>query len=65
MKFRELVSQFIEERDGHPAYPGDIFLTNGASTGISHVLMALMSTNKDAVMIPIPQVCIKTLPNQL
>jgi len=56
MKFREHVANFIEERDGgHPAFPGDIFLTNGASTGIQNVLMALMSGNKDAVMIPIPQ----------
>jgi alanine transaminase len=61
MKFRELVCEYIEERDGHPAFPGDIFLTNGASTGISNVLGALMSANKDALMIPIPQACIGSL----
>lgn len=54
-QFREHVASFIEERDGHPAYAGDIFLTNGASTGIQNVLMSLMSTNKDAVLVPIPQ----------
>lgn len=55
MKFREHVATFIEERDGSPAFSGDIFLTNGASTGIQSILMTLMSGNKDAVMIPIPQ----------
>lgn len=54
-KFREYVARFIEERDGHSAFAGDIFLTNGASTGIQNVLLSLMSTNMDAVMIPIPR----------
>eukprot|EP00565_Helicotheca_tamesis_P006972 CAMPEP_0185730170 /NCGR_PEP_ID=MMETSP1171-20130828/8711_1 /TAXON_ID=374046 /ORGANISM="Helicotheca tamensis, Strain CCMP826" /LENGTH=601 /DNA_ID=CAMNT_0028399167 /DNA_START=53 /DNA_END=1858 /DNA_ORIENTATION=- len=53
--FREHVADFIIERDGHPAFAGDIFLTNGASSGIQNVLMSLMSANTDAVMIPIPQ----------
>eukprot|EP00579_Thalassiosira_antarctica_P009590 CAMPEP_0201911334 /NCGR_PEP_ID=MMETSP0903-20130614/2312_1 /ASSEMBLY_ACC=CAM_ASM_000552 /TAXON_ID=420261 /ORGANISM="Thalassiosira antarctica, Strain CCMP982" /LENGTH=604 /DNA_ID=CAMNT_0048446035 /DNA_START=35 /DNA_END=1849 /DNA_ORIENTATION=- len=53
--FRDHVANFIEERDGHPAFAGDIFLTNGASTGIQNVLLSLMSGNNDAVMIPIPQ----------
>lgn len=55
IKFREHVAQFIEKRDGHPSYAGDIFLTNGASTGIQNVLMSLMATNMDALLIPIPQ----------
>lgn len=54
-KFREKVAHFISERDGHPAYPGDIFLTNGASTAIQYVLTALIASDRDGIMIPIPQ----------
>lgn len=53
--FREHVANFIEERDGHAAYPGNIFLTNGASSGIEMVLQSLISGDTDAIMIPIPQ----------
>ncbi|CAB9527599.1 Probable alanine aminotransferase, mitochondrial [Seminavis robusta] len=52
---RKHVAKFIEARDGYPSYPGDIFLTNGASAGIAMVLQGLMANNNDAVMIPIPQ----------
>ncbi|EJK48082.1 hypothetical protein THAOC_33157 [Thalassiosira oceanica] len=54
-EFREHVAKFIEARDGHESFAGDIFLTNGASTGIQNILVALMSSDRDAVMIPIPQ----------
>lgn len=30
--FRKDVARYIEERDGHPAFAGNIFLTNGASS---------------------------------
>jgi len=64
--FREHVARFITERDGvgvggygeqqHPAaYPGDIFLTNGASAGIQNCLTALIASDDDAIMVPIPQ----------
>lgn len=53
--FRQNVADFISERDGHPAYPGDIFLTNGASSAIQMVLTGLIASDKDAIMIPIPQ----------
>ncbi|KAH8057986.1 alanine aminotransferase [Aureococcus anophagefferens] len=39
-QFRGDVARFIERRDGHPARPEDIFLTNGASSAIQHVLTA-------------------------
>lgn len=52
---RRHVADFIEQRDGHPAYQGDIFLTNGASSAIDMILSALISCNHDAIMIPIPQ----------
>lgn len=52
---RQHVADYISSRDGHPAYKGSIFLTNGASAGIEMVLNALISTDHDAIMIPIPQ----------
>lgn len=52
---RKHVADYITKRDGYPAYPGNIFLTNGASAAISMVLQGLLANNNDAVMIPIPQ----------
>jgi aspartate/methionine/tyrosine aminotransferase len=53
---RQHVADFITARDGgYPAYPGNIFLTNGASSAIAMVLQGLLANNNDAVMIPIPQ----------
>ena len=52
---RKHVADYISKRDGYKSYSGNIFLTNGASTAISMVLQALLASNKDAVMIPIPQ----------
>ena len=54
-EFRKDVADYIAQRDGHPAFPGDIFLTNGASSGINAVLTGLIASDHDAVMIPIPQ----------
>eukprot|EP00462_Mataza_sp_D1_P006731 CAMPEP_0175125486 /NCGR_PEP_ID=MMETSP0087-20121206/3339_1 /TAXON_ID=136419 /ORGANISM="Unknown Unknown, Strain D1" /LENGTH=523 /DNA_ID=CAMNT_0016407321 /DNA_START=18 /DNA_END=1589 /DNA_ORIENTATION=- len=52
---RENVAKFIADRDGFPADPDSIFLTNGASDGISNVLSMLTRNEQDGVMIPIPQ----------
>jgi len=52
---RKTVAKFIEERDGHYSDPGDIFLTNGASTAIQMVLTSLINTNRDAILVPVPQ----------
>lgn len=52
---RKHVADYIQNRDGYRAYPGNIFLTNGASSGIGMVLQGLLANNNDAVMIPIPQ----------
>ena len=49
------MSEFIKNRDGVDSNPEDIFLTNGASTGISHILTACVRGKEDGVMIPIPQ----------
>ena len=53
--FRKDVAEYISDRDGHPAYPGNIFLTNGASSAIELVLQTLIASDHDAIMIPIPQ----------
>lgn len=52
---RKHVAEYLSNRDGYPSYPGNIFLTNGASAGIAMVLQGLLAGNNDAVMIPIPQ----------
>mmetsp|Transcript_12506 Transcript_12506/g.17757 ORF Transcript_12506/g.17757 Transcript_12506/m.17757 type:complete len:522 (+) Transcript_12506:186-1751(+) len=54
--FRQDISKFIENRDGGvPCNPEDIFITNGASSGIQMILNALVADSKCGVMIPIPQ----------
>ncbi|CAB9518182.1 Probable alanine aminotransferase, mitochondrial [Seminavis robusta] len=53
---REDVVKFISHRDGGvQADPEDIFLTNGASTGIVMILNALLADSTCGVLIPIPQ----------
>ena len=52
---RKHIAEYIQNRDGYPAYPGNIFLTNGASAGIGMVLQGLLANNNDAIMIPRPQ----------
>ena len=55
---RQHVVNYIQARDEHPAYTGNVFLTNGASAGIEMVLNALISSDYDGIMIPIPQVSV-------
>jgi alanine transaminase len=43
------------ERDGHPADATKIYITAGASVGVSNLLQALVSSPLDGVLIPIPQ----------
>ncbi|KAH0614801.1 uncharacterized protein H6S33_000437 [Morchella sextelata] len=52
---RKSVARFIEERDGHPADPDDIFLTAGASSGVSTLLHTICASKETGVLIPIPQ----------
>lgn len=54
-QFRVDIANYISARDGIPSYPGDIFMTNGASSGIQSILTALIAQDNDAIMIPIPQ----------
>ncbi len=52
---REAAAQFITERDGIPADPESIFLTDGASKGVQSVLRILIADDRDGILIPIPQ----------
>ncbi|KXN91547.1 putative alanine aminotransferase, mitochondrial [Leucoagaricus sp. SymC.cos] len=52
---RKNVAKFIEQRDGYPADPNNIFLTAGASAGVSLLISMLISNAKSGVLIPIPQ----------
>lgn len=48
---RQHVADYINNRDGYKAYPGNIFLTNGASAAIGMVLQGLLAGNEDAIMV--------------
>ncbi|CAO3596296.1 unnamed protein product [Absidia cylindrospora] len=52
---RENVAKFIEKRDGYPADPEQIFLTQGASAGVHTVIQILTQNHKSGFLIPIPQ----------
>lgn len=52
---RKNVAKFIEERDGYPSDPEDIFLTAGASAGVSLLLNVLITPHETGILIPIPQ----------
>lgn len=56
--FRQEICDFIAKRDSLEAEsmdPSNIFMTNGASSGIEMVLNALIADSTSGVMIPIPQ----------
>ncbi|RLN69799.1 hypothetical protein BBJ28_00007687 [Nothophytophthora sp. Chile5] len=52
---REEVARFLQRRDGHPADPEDIYLTDGASPAVQNSLLALIRNENDAILAPIPQ----------
>jgi aspartate/methionine/tyrosine aminotransferase len=52
---REAVARFITRRDGIPADPDAIYLTDGASKGVQAALRILIGGPSDGIMIPIPQ----------
>lgn len=52
---RNEVAAFLGRRDGLRGDPKNIFLTDGASPGIVRVLEFLCSSERDGVMVPIPQ----------
>ena len=52
---REAVARFVAARDGIPADPEAIFLTDGASKGVQSALRILIADAQDGILIPIPQ----------
>ncbi|PYH89153.1 alanine aminotransferase [Aspergillus ellipticus CBS 707.79] len=52
---RDSVAKFIEERDGFPANPQDLYLTAGASSGVSTLLNIICDGPSAGVLVPIPQ----------
>lgn len=52
---RKSVARFIEERDGFSADPESIYLTTGASAGVSNLLCTIAEDKNSGVLIPIPQ----------
>mmetsp|Transcript_63335 Transcript_63335/g.169333 ORF Transcript_63335/g.169333 Transcript_63335/m.169333 type:complete len:513 (-) Transcript_63335:34-1572(-) len=52
---RQHVADFISKRDGVKASADDIFLSDGASQGVSIAMQILIRDSMDGVMIPIPQ----------
>jgi alanine transaminase len=52
---RRAVAEFIAKRDGIPASPSHIILTDGASKGVQAAILALLNSPNDGIMIPIPQ----------
>jgi len=55
LKIREDVAEFILERDGYSADPNNIFLTDGASSGVKALMSAFLHKPNHGVLIPIPQ----------
>ncbi|KAF1993835.1 PLP-dependent transferase [Amniculicola lignicola CBS 123094] len=52
---RESVAAFIERRDGYPASPADVYLSNGASSGVNTLLHVICAKPETGVLVPIPQ----------
>eukprot|EP00051_Salpingoeca_urceolata_P027423 m.481428 g.481428 ORF g.481428 m.481428 type:complete len:476 (+) comp22167_c0_seq1:153-1580(+) len=52
---RQEVADFLQRRDGYPADPQDVFLTDGASQGISLCLNMLIRKKTDGILLPCPQ----------
>lgn len=48
-------NQFSSERDGYPSDPANIFITAGASAGVSLLINMLISSPNAGILIPIPQ----------
>ena len=49
------VLQGIERRDGYPANPDNIYMSDGASQSVHAIMRALIRDEKDAILVPIPQ----------
>jgi alanine transaminase len=45
MAVREDIANYIQQRDGYPSDPKNIYLCNGASDGIKTIIKLLMNNN--------------------
>ncbi|KAI3766337.1 hypothetical protein L2E82_16391 [Cichorium intybus] len=52
---RDTIAAGIQARDGFPADPEDIFLTDGASPGVHMMMQLLIRSENDGILCPIPQ----------
>ncbi|XP_024971188.1 alanine aminotransferase 2-like [Cynara cardunculus var. scolymus] len=52
---RDTIAAGIEARDGFPADPNDLFLTDGASPGVHMMMQLLIRSENDGILCPIPQ----------
>ncbi|CAL0317985.1 unnamed protein product [Lupinus luteus] len=52
---RDAIAAGIEARDGFPADPNDIFLTDGASPAVHMMMQLLIRSENDGILCPIPQ----------
>ncbi|XP_057770537.1 alanine aminotransferase 2-like isoform X2 [Salvia miltiorrhiza] len=52
---RDTICAGIEARDGFPADPNDIFLTDGASPAVHMMMQLLIRSEDDGILCPIPQ----------
>jgi len=52
---RQSVAKFISERDGYPADHENIFLSAGASSGVSTLMHIICSKPEVGILVPIPQ----------
>ncbi|CAN4089215.1 unnamed protein product [Withania somnifera] len=52
---RDTIASGIETRDGFPADPNDIFLTDGASPAVHMMMQLLIGSENDGILCPIPQ----------
>ncbi|XP_006342898.1 alanine aminotransferase 2, mitochondrial-like isoform X4 [Solanum tuberosum] len=52
---RDKIASGIEVRDGFPADPNDIFLTDGASPAVHMMMQLLIGSENDGILCPIPQ----------
>ncbi|CAK9310550.1 unnamed protein product [Citrullus colocynthis] len=52
---RDAIAEGINARDGFPADPNDIFLTDGASPAVHMMMQLLIRSEKDGILCPIPQ----------
>ncbi|OEH78337.1 alanine aminotransferase 2 [Cyclospora cayetanensis] len=55
LELRQKIAQWFTERDGFPANPDGIFLTDGASAGVARLVEVLYRGPEDGLLIPIPQ----------